>query len=87
VGKLNSVRSRLVNEAFQALDVNQNGALSLDEVKQKFDPVRHPDVRANLKTIEEARFEFFNLFTTLHSANNSFKNEQSVSLQDFAEYH
>lgn len=87
MGKLNSVRSRLVNEAFQALDVNQNGALSLDEVKQKFDPVRHPDVRANLKTIEEARFEFFNLFTTLHSANNSFKNERSVSLQDFAEYH
>jgi len=76
-----------VTEAFQVLDTNQNGVLELDEVKQKFDPARHPEVRANLKTVDEAKFEFFNLFTTLHSANNSFKNERSVSLSDFIEYH
>jgi Ca2+-binding EF-hand superfamily protein len=87
VGKLNPVRSRLVTEAFQSLDANQNGLIELDELKAKFDPSRHPEVRANLKTVEEARFEFFNLFTTLHSANNQFKNERSVSLQDFEEYH
>jgi len=87
VGKLNPIRARLVTEAFHSLDGNQNGVLELDEVKAKFDPSRHPEVRANLKTVEEARFEFFNLFTTLHSANNQFKNERSVSLQDFAEYH
>ena len=87
MGQLNKVRTRLVNEAFNALDADQDGVLSLDEVKSKFEPARHPEVRANLKTVEEARFEFFNLFTTLHSANNSFKNERSVSLQDFLEYH
>ena len=60
--------------------MDQDGVLSLDEVKSKFEPARHPEVIANLKTVEEARFEFFNLFTTLHSANNAFKNERSVSL-------
>ena len=87
LGKLNPVRSRLVYEAFEALDADKDGLLTLDEVKTKFEPARHPEVLANLKTVEEARFEFFNLFTTLHSANNSFKNERSVSQKDFEEYH
>jgi hypothetical protein len=76
-----------VTEAFKSLDNNNNGLLELDEVKGKFDPSRHPDVRSNIKTVEEARFEFFNLFTTLHSANKGFTNDRTVTLQDFLEYH
>jgi hypothetical protein len=34
----------------------------LDEVKEKFDPSRHPEVKSGQKTIEEARFEFYDLF-------------------------
>lgn len=40
-----------------------------------------------MKTVEEARFEFLNLFTSLHSTNKGFKNERSVTLEDFYEYH
>jgi len=61
------------------LDSSNNGYVTLDELKLKFEPARHPEVLSNLRTIEEARFEFYNLFTTLHSANNAFKNERNVS--------
>ena len=40
-----------------------------------------------IKSVDEARFEFFNLFTTLHNANHSFNTEAAVTAEDFAEYH
>lgn len=80
-------RLRLVKEAFQHLDVNKSNTLELDEVKAKFDPTRHPDVLSKVKTIEEAKFEFYNLFTSLHSANKGFRDEKVVTLEDFIDYH
>ena len=87
IGELSPYRRRLVEEAFQWLDANKSGTLDLDEVKGKFDPTRHPDVKARIKTVEEARFEFFNLFTNLHSANKGFTNDREVTLADFMDYH
>lgn len=81
------VRQQLVVQAFKHLDANKSGDLSLEEVKAKFEPSRHPDVLKGIKTVEEARFEFFNLFTSLHSANKGFKNETTVTFADFAEWH
>lgn len=77
----------MVEEAFKHLDKNKNGVLELDEVKAKYDPSRHPDVLSRVKTPEEARFEFYNLFTSLHSANKGFRDEKVVTLEDFIEYH
>jgi hypothetical protein len=87
IGDLSPYRRRLVEEAFKWLDTNSNGVLDLDEVKGKFDPARHPDVKNRVKTVEEARFEFFNLFTNLHSANKGFTNDREVTLVDFMDYH
>lgn len=42
---------------------------------------------AGLKTIEEARFGFFEMFNTFHNANNGFSGDRSVSLAEFMEYH
>ena len=69
-GELNPLRKRLVNEAFDKLDENGNGTLELEEVKSKFDPTRHPDVIAGTKSAEQARFGFFEMFTSFHNANN-----------------
>jgi Ca2+-binding EF-hand superfamily protein len=81
------VRQKLILEAFKHLDTNKDGVLSLDEIKEKFDPFRHPDVLKGLKNAEEARFEFKNLFTSLHSANKGFKNDTRVTKEDFREWH
>lgn len=69
-GELNPYRKRIVNEAFDKLDENGNGTLEIEEVKNKFDPTRHPDVIAGTKSAEQARFGFFEMFTSFHNANN-----------------
>lgn len=42
---------------------------------------------SRIKTTEEARFEFYNLFTSLHSANKGFTDDKIVTPVDFMEYH
>lgn len=67
LGDLNPFRVNLVKQAFVKLDSNGNGTLEIDEIKQKFDPSRHPDVKQGVKTLEECRYEFFDLFSTHHN--------------------
>ena len=80
-------RRRIVQLAFEKLDADKSGTLELDEVKADFDPSRHPDVIAGLKTIEEARFGFFEMFGSFHNAEKRFTGDKSVSPQEFMEYH
>ena len=86
-GEMSDLRKRLVREAFEKLDENGNGTLEMNEVKSKFDPSRHPDVKSGLRTVEEARFGFFEMFTTFHNASTGFSGERSVTLDEFMEYH
>lgn len=80
--KLPANREVLVAEAFERVQ-----GLDLEQLKNSFDPSRHPDVLKGTKTIDEAKFEFCNLFTSLHSANKWFRNETCVSYEDFLEWH
>ena len=50
LGDLNQARKSLVAEAFKKLDANGNGVLEVGEVKEKFEPSRHPDVKSGKKT-------------------------------------
>ena len=84
---LNQIRSQCVRQAFEDLDNNASGKLEMNEIKGRFNPARHPEVLKGVKTVEEARFEFYNLFTTLHSANNGFNSEAKVTFNDFNEWH
>jgi len=86
-GELNPLRKRLVNEAFDKLDANGNGVLELDEVKNSFVAERHPDVISGMKTPEQCRFGFFEMFTSFHNANNNFSGERAVTRTEFLEYH
>lgn len=86
-GEMNQNRQRLVNEAFDKLDANGNGVLELDEVKNSFDPKRHPDVIAGLKSEEQARFGFFEMFTSFHNSSNNFSGDKTVTRTEFMQYH
>lgn len=86
-GEMSEVRKRLVREAFAKLDANGSGTLEMSEVKDHFDPTRHPDVISGVKTVEEARFSFFDMFTTFHNASTGFSGDNSISLEEFLEYH
>ena len=87
LGDLGEFRTRLVKEAFNKLDANGNGTLEIEEVKDKFDPSRHPDVTSGQKSVEECRYEFFDLFSTHHNVAQGFKPDRSVPLKEFLEYH
>jgi hypothetical protein len=77
-----------VVQAFHALDLNQNGKLSIDEVKKRFDPSRHPDVKAGIRTAEECQCEFLDMFSTHHSVTHGFDPSRTqVSLEEFTQYH
>ena len=43
------VRERIVIDAFKHIDQNGDGKLSLEEIKQRFDPSNHPDVVKGVK--------------------------------------
>lgn len=87
VGEINSNRKRLVTEAFHKLDTNNNGTLELDEVKDKFDATRHPDVIHGVRNAVEIKSEFYKLFGTYQESAKGFTGEKSVSLEEFIEYH
>jgi Ca2+-binding EF-hand superfamily protein len=80
-------RLRIVSEAFDKLDSNGNGLLEMSEVKDKFDPSRHPEVILGRKTAEEARANFFDMFNTFHAASNNMNSEKSVTKTEFIQYH
>lgn len=87
VGKISANRKRLVQEAFNKLDSNGNGTLELQEVKDKFDPTRHPDVIHGIRSAEGVRSSFFEMFTKFQSAAKGFTGDRSVTLDEFIEYH
>ena len=80
LGDLSDVRLALVHQAFKKLDSNGNDVLELDEVKSKFDPTRHPDVQNGSKSVEECRYEFFDLFSTHHNVAQGFAPDRNVEL-------
>lgn len=58
--------------AFKKLDANGNGTLDVNEVKDKFDPSRHPDVKSGFKSVDEIKSEFYELFSTNHTVSHNF---------------
>ena len=78
-------RKKVVREAFN--HVAQNGHLTLTDMKENYYANRHPDVQRGVKTADEARFEFQSQFTSLHSARKGFRDDQTVTYEDFEEWH
>jgi hypothetical protein len=86
-GQFPQQRMRIVCEAFDKLDANGNGTLEMEEVKDKFDPTRHPEVIIGRKTAEEVRANFFDMFGTFHAASNNMNSSKSVTKTEFIQYH
>uniref|UniRef100_A0A7S4QVS0 EF-hand domain-containing protein n=2 Tax=Alexandrium monilatum TaxID=311494 RepID=A0A7S4QVS0_9DINO len=63
-GQLNDVRRAVVREAFRSLDTDGDGALSLQDLLQKFKNTTHPDVR-NHRSEDKVYSEFLSCFDVI----------------------
>jgi calcyphosin len=83
IGPLSELRKRLIVEAFNHLDKDGSKRLEMSEVKEMFDGKRHPECISGEKTAEQCKIEFLNLFKAHNNASTGFKNQTSISLEDF----
>ncbi|OQR96890.1 hypothetical protein THRCLA_07137 [Thraustotheca clavata] len=59
-GELNPRREALVELAYQQLDANSNGQVTLDDIRMSFDVKHHPDVVAGRLSERDALVQFMN---------------------------
>ena len=87
LGDFSAYRQNIVQQAFTALDSDQDGFLDFEEVKARFDPTRHPDVISGTRTVDDCRFEFLDMLTTHHNVQHGFVPDKTVSMEEFVSYH
>jgi Ca2+-binding EF-hand superfamily protein len=59
---LSEERLALVHMAFDILDTDKSGFIDAEEISEKYDCTRHPDVLAGRRTPEQIMLEFLNTF-------------------------
>ena len=88
VGEMNERRKRLIGILFESFDKNKTGFIDLDEVRNSYSPVNHPDVLSGKKTEDEVLAEFLDTlqyhFSLLKSNKEEGKNK--VGFEEFLDY-
>jgi Ca2+-binding EF-hand superfamily protein len=86
VGQMSITRRALVEMAFESIDLDKDGRITINELKGSFSGKGHPDVRANLRSQDEVRGEFIESFEAHHSSTNS-KRSIYISKEEFSDYY
>jgi len=79
-GDLNDSRRGYIRQAYNKLDVNGDGQVTLDDIARIYDVSQHPDVVQGKKTPEEAYREFMSLWDTQNA-------DGIVTFDEFCEYY
>jgi hypothetical protein len=66
-GEMNEFRRQIVDQAFNKLDRNKDGVVTIDDLKDWYNASRHPDVITKRKTESEILDEFLDTFEQHHS--------------------
>lgn len=84
---MNQFRTQLVRKAFQKIDYNGDGVLTVADIKGKYDASKHPEVKSGKKTEEEILKEFLETFEMHHNVMHGAKSDGMVTLDEFIEYY
>jgi len=68
-GELNDYRRKFVEQAFNKIDRDQSGDLTIDDLRGFYDASNHPDVKSGKKTENQVLTEFLNGFESLYDHN------------------
>jgi Ca2+-binding EF-hand superfamily protein len=79
-GDLNAARKAIVRTAYQKLDANRDGQVTLDDIAKVYDANRHPDVVSGRKSAEQIYLEFMRMWDTQ-------ERDSIVTFDEFSEYY
>jgi hypothetical protein len=66
---MNHFRRNLVHQAFDILDADKSGELTISDLKGKYDARNHPEVKAGKKTEDQVLTEFLKTFESVYDLN------------------
>lgn len=79
-GQINERRLKLVAQAYEKLDKNKDGRVTLDDIAKTYDASKHPEVRAGRMSEDQVFRQFITMWDTE-------KPDGIVSLREFARYY
>ena len=85
IGEMSERRKRLITILFETLDKNRKGFIDLDDIRNTYNPVNHPDVISGKKTEDEVLAEFLDNLQYHFSLLKSDKEPENnkVSFEEF----
>lgn len=86
-GQMNDFRRAIVEQAFNKLDSNGNGFVEVDDIKNKYNARRHPDVVQGKKTEEQILMDFIETFEIHHGIRTRDPRDYRITLDEFLEYY
>jgi Ca2+-binding EF-hand superfamily protein len=89
IGQMNERRLAIVKKVFDSFNKNENGEVLMNEIKQKFNSSRHPDVVKEKKNKEEIYGEFLDKLEIFREYNDNLKSSYSntMSFNDFVMFY
>jgi len=79
-GRLPDRRRAVVREAFESMDTTGDGVINVEDMREKFVGIVHPDVHSGVKTEDEAFAEFLHVFDVISTDGN-------ITLAEFERYY
>jgi len=86
LGQMSGARKRLVEQVFNALDIEGRDAVELNDIKGEYNARNHPDVRQRKITEDQALGEFIETFEMHHNLMGPHK-DQKVAFNEFCQYY
>ena len=89
IGQMNDRRKNLVLKVFENFNKNEQGEVSMSEIKQKYNAGRHPDVLNGRKSKEEEFGDFLDKLEIFREYNDNLKMTYStiMNLNDFLKFY
>lgn len=84
---MNNYRQNIVLKAFQQIDFNGDGALTLDDIRGKYNGKMHPDVKAGKKTEDEVLTEWLSTFEAHFNMVTDGEADGKITPEEFIEYY
>ena len=86
-GEMNDYRKKIVFNAFKLIDINKNGAVNINYIKNKYNAKNHPDVKSGKKNENEVYNDFIYYFDIAYNYLNGSQGDGYVIFDDFLEYY